>query len=327
MLVPLDGSSLAESVLPLVEQLTRKTNVSVTLIHVIEKNAPKKIHGQRHLTNPRQAYDYLQTIAASELFDGVKVDFHVHETGVRDVSQSISDHTEELYGDIVVMCTHGGSLFHGMNLLGGGGGIRGAIYGSIAQQVIYFGSSPVLLLNPPSVLTRRPAKVDYNFENFLVALDGNPEHEQSLDYAAMLAKMCGAKIHLLIAIPQFGTMSGEITSTNRLLPGTTAKMMDMIVPDAEEYLNNLREKIESEGVKVAIITSRSKPDSAIPKTAKDFKADLIILATHGKKGAGAFWNGSVTPKISKSSRIPILLVPVREEPLGETESAGRIGPP
>ena len=229
-----------------------------------------------------------------DIFKGIDVHFHVHEAGVRDVSQSISDHTEELGQDLVVMCTHGSS------------GLRGILYGSIAQQVISFGNVPVLLINPSS------ENFAYKFENFLVPLDGNPDHEQSLTYATKLAKMCGARIHLLIAIPQFGTMSGELTPTNRLLPGTTAKMMDMIVPDAEEYLNLLQTRIEPEGLKVSTSTSRNKPGLAIPKTAKAVSADLIILATHGKKGAEAFWNGSVTPKISKSSKIPLLLVPVKE---------------
>jgi hypothetical protein len=41
------------------------------------------------------------------------------------------------------------------------------------------------------------------------------------------------------------------------------------------------------------------------------EADLIVLATHDKKGAAAFWSGSLTPKISGLYRQPLLLVPVR----------------
>lgn len=189
LLVPLDGSSLAESVLPVVGQLARKINAVVTLIHVVEKYPPEKIHGQKHLTNSKQAASYLRATASLDIFKGINVSFHLHEAGVRDVSQSISDHTEELGQDLVVMCTHGSS------------GLRGILYGSIAQQVISFGNVPVLLINPSS------ENFAYKFENFLVPLDGNPDHEQSLTYATKLAKMCGARIHLLIAIPQFGTMS------------------------------------------------------------------------------------------------------------------------
>lgn len=305
LLLPLDGSPMAESVLPLAAQLARKISASITLVHVVEKDPPEKIHGQRHLTNSNQAEDYLRAVASSDLFKGLEVNFHVHEAGVRDVSQSISDHTEELEQDIVIMCTHRSGLLHTAR------GLRGMLFGSIAQQVISFGNVPVLLINPPAIVSRKSPISDYSFENFLVPLDGNPDHEQSLAYASMLAKICGAKIHLLIAIPQFGTMSGEMTPSNRLLPGTTAKMMEMIVPDAEKYLALLQTRIESGGIEVATTMSRSKPDSAIPKTAKAIKADLIILATHGKRGAEAFWDGSVTPKISKSSRVPLLLVPVK----------------
>lgn len=296
---------MAESVLPLAVQLARRISASVTLVHVVEKDPPEKIHGQRHLTNSNQAEDYLRATASSDIFKGVDVNYHVHEAGVRDVSQSISDHTEELEQDIVIMCTHRSSLLRTAR------GLRGMLFGSIAQQVISFGNVPVLLINPSSIVNRKSPFSNYRFENFLLPLDGNPDHEQSLAYASMLAKMCGARIHLLIAIPQFGTMSGELTPANRLLPGTTAKMMDMIVPDAEKYLSQLQTRIKSDGIEVTTSMSRSKPDSAIPKTARVIKADLIILATHGKKAAEAFWNGSITPKISKSSRIPLLLVPVK----------------
>ena len=295
LLVPLDGSSLAESVLPVVSQLARKLGARVTLIHVIEKDAPEKIHGETHLTKSDQAEKYLSSVASSDIMKGLSVTFHVHEAGVRDVAQSISDHTEELDQDLVVMCTHGSS------------GLRGILFGSNAQQVISLGNTPVLLVKPP----RRFLPQSYTFDKFLVALDGNPDHEQSLSFAVRLAKACAATLHLLIAIPQFGTMSGEVTPANRLLPGTTARMMDMIVPVAQEYLDKIRVRIESGGLRVKTIISRRNPSDAISTTVKETRADLIILATHGKKGAGAFWNGSLTPKISKSSRVPLLLIPVK----------------
>ncbi len=296
LLVPLDGSLLAEFVLPVAAQLARKIHGSITLIHVVEKKPPEKIHGQRHLRNASQAESYLRATASSRIFQGIDVSFHVHEAGVRDVSQSISDHTEELNQDMVIMCTHGSSGLHHL------------LFGSIAQQVISFGNAPVLLINPAP----DEAGTTHSFSNFLIPLDGNPEHEQVLDYASVLARMCGARIHLLIAVPQFGTMSGEMTPANRFLPGTTAKMMDMIVSDAKDYLDRLLSKIELSDIEVTTSTSRSAPADAIAETAGEIGADLIILATHGKKGTEAFWNGSVTPKISKSSKIPLLLVPVGE---------------
>ncbi len=295
LLVPLDGSGLAESVLPYTAQIAKKINVSVTLIHIIEKDAPNTIHGQTHLTRADQAEEYLKKIASLEIFSGVTVNVHVHETSESDVARSIAEHSKELHQDLVIMCTHGSSGLHSM------------LFGSKAQQVISLGITPVMLINPSSEKYLKSC----GFETFLIPLDGNPDHEQALEYASMLALMCGAKIHLLIAIPLFGTMSGELTPVNRLLPGTTSRMMDMIVPDAEEYLTRKKSKLEESGLKVSASASRNNPEKAILETARKIKADVIILATHGKKGAGAFWEGSVTPKISKSSKVPILLVPVK----------------
>ncbi len=296
ILVPLDGSALAESELQPAARLAKKIGGTVTLFHVIEKEAPGKVHGQTHLTKPDEAEKYLASVASRQVLEGVPVVEHVHETGVRDVSQSISDHSEELHADLIVMCTHGST------------GLRNLLVGTIAQQVISLSKTPVMLVNP----SLKKSSVSPNFENFLIPLDGNPDHEHALSYASNLARVCGAKMHLLIAVPRFGNMSGELTIVNRYLPGTTSRMMDMLVPEAKEYLKKLQEKIEASGLNVSTSISRSTPAKAISKTAKSVKSDLIILATHGKTGSKPFWEGSITPKVIRLAKVPILLVPVRE---------------
>jgi len=295
LLVPLDGSSLAESVLPAASYLAKKLNTSVTLIHIIEKDAPDKVHGQLHLKQPKQAKDYLNSIAALEIFNGIKTEIHVHEEKVKDVPKSIADHIKELNQDIVLLCAHGNVRLHGM------------LFGSVAQQVISRGSTPVLLINPEA----KNLGNECRFKNFLIPLDGNPDHEQALEYASGLARLCSANMHLVMGIPNFGTMSGEVSPANRFLPATTTRMMDMLVPDAEEYLNNLKLKYEQKEIKITVSASRNDPEIAIIDTAKILNSDLIVLATHGTKGAEAFWAGSITPKISRASKIPLLLVPVQ----------------
>lgn len=296
LLVPLDGSPLAESVLPAAANLAKKINTDITLIHIIEKDAPEKIHGQQHLTSPSQAKKYLESLEKLGIFKDINTKIHVHEEKVQNIPRSIAEHTVELHQDLIVMCTHGSSGLHEM------------LFGSIAQQVISFGKKPLLLVNP---LQKNLDKV-CNFSNFLIPLDGNPEHEQAIDFASELIKICGAGVHLLMAIPYFGNMSGEFTAANRFLPGTTSKMMDMIVPDAMDYLEKVKKGLESSGIKVTASATRDNPANAIIDTAKIIKIDLIILATHGTRGAEAFWEGSVTPKISKSSKIPLLLIPVNK---------------
>ncbi len=292
LLVPLDGSPLAESVLPVAANLAKKAKTDITLIHIVEEAPPEKIHGQQHLTSSEQAKTYLKSISELEIFNGVEVEVHVHEERVQNIPLSIAEHTNELHQDLIIMCTHGS------------GGLHEFLFGSIAQKVISIGKKPLLLINPHN--THDNCK----FNNFLIPLDGNPEHEEAVHFASWLAKICGAAIHLLMAIPYFGTMSGKVTASNRFLPGTTSKMMDMIIPDAIEYLEKIQKELTEEGLKVTASASRDNPDKAIIDTAKDINADLIIQATHGTRGVEAFWEGSVTPKVSKISKIPLLLVPV-----------------
>lgn len=62
ILLPLDGSQLAEAGLPAAASLVEKLNASVTLLHVIEQNAPQVVHHERHLTRPGEAETYLQEL-------------------------------------------------------------------------------------------------------------------------------------------------------------------------------------------------------------------------------------------------------------------------
>ena len=63
ILVPLDGSSLAESALPVAASLSKAFKVPVTLLHVIEQDAPAEIHHTHHLTNAEEAGSYLSNVA------------------------------------------------------------------------------------------------------------------------------------------------------------------------------------------------------------------------------------------------------------------------
>jgi len=50
---------------------------------------------------------------------------------------------------------------------------------------------------------------------------------------------------------------------------------------------------------------------AIVEAVKRAGADLIVIGTHGKTGMDAFWSGSITPRVSDRSPVPLLLVPIR----------------
>ena len=106
LLIPLDGSELAEAVLPAAGDLAARAGARVTLLHVIERKAPESVHGQHHLRDASEAEEYLRE-AARHFPAGVEVNRHVHVREVRDVAHSLADHADELGPDLVVMCSHG----------------------------------------------------------------------------------------------------------------------------------------------------------------------------------------------------------------------------
>jgi|YelNatPaOPRAMG01_1025707.scaffolds.fasta_scaffold00175_64 nucleotide-binding universal stress UspA family protein len=294
ILVPLDGSNLAESALPAAVYMATMFSASVTLIHVIERNPPEEIHGNRHLSNPDEANAYLADVAQRSFPREVRTEWHVHTAEVSDVARSIAEHAGELSPDLIVMCTHGKS------------GVRGWIMGSIAQQVIALGKTPILLMQPGE----DGGQAGFTCRQLLVPLDGKPDHEQSVPVAAEIARTCGASIHLLSVVPTLGTLSGESAATARLLPGATSAVLEMAEQTASQYLAGFLRQLLAQNLTVTSEISRGDPAPTIVKTAETIQADLIVLGTHGKSGAGAFWAGSVGPKIASLSHRPMLLVPV-----------------
>ncbi|MGE5344305.1 MAG: universal stress protein [Candidatus Omnitrophota bacterium] len=296
ILVPLDGSRLAESVLPTASYLAKLFSASITLIHVIEKNAPHEIHGERHLGEPEEAEAYLREVADRSFPTGTVIDWHVHSAAVEGVATSIAAHVGELDSDLVVMCTHG----HG--------GVKDVFFGTIAQQVIAAGKTPVLILYPEEDSTTR--LFSFNHRDILVPLDGQPEHEQALDKIKDLARACGASLYLVLVAPTRETLPGKWSITRRMLPGSTSELLNMEAQSAEEYLLFYKNELENDGFRVTTEVLRGDPVEAIGEQAEKLQVGLIALGTHGKSPLDAFWEGSVGPKIYKQSKIPLLVIPV-----------------
>ena len=290
LLVPLDGSSLAEASLPYAVTLCRVLNAAVTLIHIIEHNAPQEIHGERHLREEKESEEYLKQVARQFFPPEARVNTHVHTEEVRNVARSISAHAGEMAPDLIVMCTHGESGV--FNLMG-----------SIAQQIIGHGKTPILLVQPGD----RPLNAPVTLQKFLVALDGDPEHEQGLKTAGELAKLTHASLHLLTVIPTLGTLSGERAAAGRLLPGATSAMLDMTEECTIDNLEEQAAALRAQGIESRTTIRRGDPVQQILADSQD--EDLIVLGTHGKAGMNAFWAGSVAPKIVSQTRLPVLLVP------------------
>ena len=296
LLVPLDGSLPAEAALPVAAFLADKLGAHVTLLHIIERGAPATVHGARHLRQRDEACAYLDEIRQRAFPPNATVLCHVHEAAFADVARGVVEHESELAPDLIVLCAHGSR------------GLRERIFGRIAQQVVGLGRVPVLLIRPPT-----GGVAAFDCRAILVPEDGRPEHEIGLQVAADLARPTGAQLNLLFVVPTAATLAGTDAATSQLLPGSTRIMLDLAERGARAHLQQhvaaLVGGAFSPALSVAAHVLRGDPAREVCALAEKLNADLVVLATHGKAGAAAFWSGSVAAKVIRDCPRPLLLVP------------------
>ncbi len=291
-LVPLDGSRLAESVLPVVQQMASRFHAHVTLLHIVEKHPPTVIHGEPHLTSVAQAQAYLEEIATRLRSSAIPVEIHVHRDKEDDVARSIVQHSQEVNADLVIMCTHG----HG--------GLRELLFGSNAQRALQLGTQSILLLFPREDGSAYPI----NLQRILVPLDGSSAHEPALPVAITIAHTFGAELHLVLVIPTLATLSGEQAVSGLLLPTTMRAILDLSQQDAADYLEQAVARCQAEGVVAQAEVLRGDIVPTVLALAERLNVDLIVLASHGRAGLDALLTGSVASRIAGRRIRPLLLV-------------------
>jgi nucleotide-binding universal stress UspA family protein len=296
LLVPLDGSRLAEAVLPAVAWLAKRLGASITLLHIIEQSQPSTIHGDRHLTHPDEAEAYLADVAARLRGQvDTPVECHVHaaaERGESDVARCIVDHAGELVPDLIILAPHGW------------GGLRDIFFGNIAQQVIQLGRTPIWVASPgPS-----GQAVSFDCRKILVTLDGSPVTEPALPVAETMARAGDASIHLLIVVPTLTTLPSDQAATGLLMPMATSAILDLAVQGAADYLRSVGDQLQAKGIPVLAEVHRGDPAPETVEVAERINADLLVMTTRGKAGLDAFWSDSVSRKVAGHFNRSLLLV-------------------
>jgi nucleotide-binding universal stress UspA family protein len=296
LLVPLDGSHLSETAIPISIFLAEKLKAGITLLHIIEPDAPDTVHGEHHLKTYDEAVLYLNEIAKKKYPRGFKVKIHVHSNSETDVIKAIAEHHKELGSDLLVMTTHGW------------GGFKNLLWGNNAQQIINLGIMPVLFVPTLDSKTDVKSKI----KRLLLPVDTTEEHKEGTDVAVSIAVSCSAEMFLVNVIPTMNTLSARDTSVGMLLPMATKEVLKLQQQEAEEYIAEKKKEISRKGIKVHTEISQGFPADGINELVDSNAIDLIVLGTHGKAGMNAFWSGSVAAKIVGKTKVAILFVPVQK---------------
>lgn len=280
ILIPLDGSELADGVIPHVERLLRHEPWDVTLLRVVSPS--EEVPGQVELERAAAAL-HLQNVRRRLAEHGATVSTALREG---DPAAEILTAVEELRPSLVAMSSHGRS------------GVTRWLRGSVAERVLRNSQAPVLLVTakmggaPPDARLRR----------VLVPLDGTERAAQVLPLVENFARLHEAEV-ILARI--------EWEGLNRPLLAAVLSPEKVV-----ETIRPWRERLAQHGVDVRSIATQGDSASQILDLAEREDVDLIAMTSHGRTGLTRLVEGSVSEKVLRHCRRPLLIVPAHEHESG-----------
>ena len=296
ILVPLDGSSLAEQALSCAVMLGRGLPAELVLLRAVF--IPFDVQGALVQAGRRvdalaehleaEAHGYLRGIAGSLAEAGSRVRCIVLHGPA---AEAIVDYAEEMGIQQIVMATHGYA------------GLKRWTHGSVAERVLQAASVPVLLVraqerdvgdSQPLTLCRR----------ILVPLDGSELAEQILPAVTPMAQALGAKLMLFRVLT--ARVTGWGTGTGEWFPPLNA--FEIAEHEAQASLDRVASRLEELGIRVSTATQMGEAADSIIRYAEANNADLIAMCTHGRTGLARWALGSVADRVLRAGGIPILLV-------------------
>jgi nucleotide-binding universal stress UspA family protein len=282
ILVPLDGSRLAEAILPVVAPLARDHEAEVILLEVMEGQGRL----ETELERVRQAGADLERAAAYLRSRGVA------RASVRiwygEADQAIANAATREQASIIAMSTHGRS------------GLDRLRFGSVAERVVRRAPVPVLLVRG------NPVWDEGGIARILMPLDRSEASEAVIPIVACLAGPFDLEIHLLHVVERAWTEPE---------PGAGGK--GAADAEAEAYLRGVAARLEARGLCVRVTARAGTPADVIPAVAAETKCGLVAMSTHGRSGLERLLMGSVAERVLRAVTVPVLMW---KPPAGDRET-------
>ncbi len=298
ILIPLDGSELAEQALDPALRLASRHGTDVVLASVVSDLPPVPLSaGDGELVSnwlkeeEERAARYLEEVEkrVNEQYPGVSVDTRV-ELGP--VSRTLLAQAEEAGAELIALTTHGRGAW------------QRAWLGSVADGVIRKAHRPVLLLGNNEG-SRDLFRQDSSPSHVMVPLDGSRAAEQVLDPLRAMLPETGGKVTLISVLlrpfPLASTYLPHAVEEGTILEEREKRTRD--------YLEEVSERWSPEGVKVVTdVVAAEDVASALLNRSKEDGVDLLALSTRGRGGVSRLVLGSVADKLVRSAQLPVLAV-------------------
>lgn len=315
ILVPLDGSPLAQSALPYALALASAEDAPVTLLSVVP---PTQMLPDYYIPYSA-AMEAAQLAAAGDALDTLARSLRAHgprvttAVAVGDAADQILRYAEENDVDAIVMASHGrGGAFHWA-------------FGSVARRILTGATVPTLVVRAKDAPEH--AETPASLRSILVPLDGSELAEAVLPLVTDLARSIGASVTLARVVPFLGGIYMASPYAPLVVPDTFDQAMEDARTTARAYLDAAAERLRRAGITVETVERDGDPASRLLSLMDEEHYDLVVAATHGRTGITRWVMGSVAEHLIEASHTPVLLVrsvvPAKTES-SEAEPVGAI---
>jgi nucleotide-binding universal stress UspA family protein len=150
------------------------------------------------------------------------------------------------------------------------------------------------------------------YKKILIPTDGSGLAEKAVEHGVALAKAIGARITILTVTRPYPLLNAEtammLTAETAMIQDTPTEYKARIAAGADETLHFAADMAKAAGVACDTVqVEDDHPYKAIIETAGSKGCDLIVMASHGRRGISALLLGSETVKVLTHCKIPVLV--------------------
>lgn len=284
VVVPLDGSELAERALPLAVSLAQMAGAGLRLVDAAI--SPTSLDAGIAIDAVvAEAERYLER-HASILRSRYRLEVTTHATISPAVSLILGEVSQpEVLA--VVMGTHGRS------------GLGRLILGSVAEGVLRESPIPVYLVPAAA----GPLPDPFQVRHILVPLDGSALAYSVLAPLPDLARKSGARLTLVRIYSEDEELS---KASDQSALTAVERQLDRLEAAAHAYFSPIKAHLRASGLMVQAEWSIGTPAAELATIAERLRPDLIALATHGRSGIDRLRYGSVAESVLRRATTPVM---------------------
>lgn len=291
ILVPLDGSALAERVIPHVIALAKPFNAKITLVHVLEQHLESQT---LYKTDPLNWY--LRKSAADLYLKRLQDDLQVHQLSIQTIvlegfiEEKIVDFVHTSHVDLLILSGYGATRNKGWGV------------SSIVQNILQRIRISTLIIRHNHV--DDSAIIGLQYQKLLVALDGSQRAESVLSIVVTLATAYEPEILLVHVVrkPEMARHMPLSPEDNELANRITARNLE----EGRKYLKHAQSLLPI-NAQIQLLVSDNVA-TTLENVTKQEQIDLLILSAHGYSGEARWPYGSITNRFITDSTIPLLIV-------------------